>query len=119
MSKTVMIVDDSNVIRNKISQNLASNYEVIATASNGIDAVELYKELKPDLVTMDLTMPFMNGLECINEIMMTNHEARILVVSALSDRATAIRAMKLGAQGFLVKPFTDQELLDAIEEVMN
>lgn len=120
MNYTLLIVDDSNVVRNRIGRNSSSNnFEVVATAGNGLDALELYKKHKPSLVTMDLTMPKMDGLECIQAIMEYDANASILVISALSDKATGIKALKYGARGFICKPFTDEELVEALEEMMN
>lgn len=120
MNYTLLIVDDSNVVRNRIGRNSSSNnFEVVATAGNGLDALELYKKHKPNLVTMDLTMPKMDGLECIQAIMEYDANASILVISALSDKATGIKALKYGARGFICKPFTDEELVEALEEMMN
>lgn len=119
MGLKLMIVDDSNIIRNKIARSLAQHHlTVVATASNGEEAVKLFAEHKPDVVTMDLTMPRMDGLECIRNISKLNPASRILVVSALADKATAIQALKEGAQGFLCKPFTEDELTEAIDELL-
>lgn len=120
MSKKVMIVDDSAVIRNRITRHSgAMKFEVVATAANGADAIALYKEHRPDLVTMDLTMPKVDGLECIYEIINFDENANILVISALADKATGIKALQLGARGFIYKPFTDEELFEAFEEMMD
>lgn len=118
MQKTVMIVDDSHMIRNRIERCLSQDqWQVVAVAQNGAEAVELYQHYHPQLVTMDLTMPEMDGLSCIQQICALNADAKILVISALSDKATGIQALKLGAQGFLYKPFTDQELKEAVMEM--
>ncbi|OSI18367.1 response regulator [Neisseria dentiae] len=115
---TIMVVDDSNIIRNRITRGSESmRFDVVATAANGRDAVQLYDVLRPDIVTMDLTMPEMNGLECIRNIISLNEEANILVVSALADKATGIKALEYGARGFLYKPFTDEELFEALNEM--
>ncbi len=120
MTYKLLIVDDSNVIRNRIGRHSSlMNFEVVATAINGLDAVEQYRKFKPDLVTMDLTMPHMDGLESIQAIMDIDPDANILVVSALSDKATGIRALKYGARGFICKPFTDTQLSKALEEMMS
>lgn len=113
---TLMTVDDSNIIHNKIERTTSGNrhFRVVARAHNGQIAVERYKLYKPDIVTMDLTMPQVDGLECIQKIKFFDAKAKILVVSALSDKATAIRALKLGAKGFISKPFTDEDLLNAL-----
>ncbi|MDO4694697.1 MAG: response regulator [Eikenella sp.] len=117
--KKIMIVDDSNVIRNRISRGSnGADFLVVATASNGLEAVDLYRQHRPDLVTMDLTMPKMDGLACIAAITELDENANILVISALSDKATGIRALELGARGFICKPFTDSELSEALEEMI-
>lgn len=114
-----MIVDDSMIIRNRIERALTDyNLNVVGVAENGVKAVEMLKEKKPKMVTMDLTMPEMDGVECIEEILKIDPDLIILVVSALSDKATAIEAMKKGAHGFLCKPFTEQELTSAIAKLI-
>ena len=112
--KTILIVDDSELIRNEIREYFKNVFSGIHVAKNGKDAVEKVMAIKPDIITMDLTMPEMDGVKCIQEIMDLDPEARILVVSALSDNHTCINALKLGAQGFLDKPFTEEELRNAI-----
>ncbi len=115
--KTIMIVDDSNVIRNKIQRACGHNFEVVGTARNGEEAVVLFNELRPDAITMHLTMPKMDGLHCISELMAIDDEVNILVISALSDKATGIKAIELGARGFLYKPFGDEALIEALTEI--
>ena len=116
-----MIVDDSNIIRNRIARIVEDerlpNTEIVAIANNGAEAVKLFISTQPDVITMDLTMPEMDGVECTSTIMGINPSVQILVVSALSDKATAINALKQGAQGFLYKPFTDDELINALLEL--
>ncbi len=114
-----MVVDDSMVIREKIENILKDeNFEIVGTAQNGLEALEQFKALKPRVMTLDITMPLMDGIETIEKIMEIDSEVRILVVSALADKTTLIRAMHLGAYGFLCKPFRDIELVDAIEELI-
>ncbi|SUO96233.1 response regulator [Suttonella indologenes] len=115
----MLIVDDSMIIRNKIAR-LPSNasYKIVGKAKNGMEAVDLFRTFKPDIVTMDLTMPEMDGLECIQELIKIDPEVQILVISALSDKATGIKALELGANGFLTKPFSDDELLKTLNELM-
>ena len=115
----LMIVDDSRIIRRKIARCLEDHeLEIIGRASNGVEAVEIFKETRPDLVTMDLTMPEMDGIECVETLVNLDPSVKILVVSALADKATAIEALKKGANGFLCKPFTDRELSDALSELI-
>ena len=117
--KKLMIVDDSRVIRNRIQRALNDfSLDVVASARDGVEAVTLAEQTRPDVVTMDLTMPEMNGIECIEEILKIKPDMLILVVSALADKATAIEALKRGAHGFLCKPFTEQELTDALAELI-
>ena len=119
MSKRIMIVDDSNVIRNRISRGSGTmDFEVVASAANGEEAIALYRQHHPDVVTMDLTMPKMDGLECIYQLTSLDENANILVVSALSDKATGIKALQLGERGFLYKPFSDEELFQALNEML-
>ena len=94
------------------------DFEVVASAANGEEAIALYRQHHPDVVTMDLTMPKMDGLECIYQLTSLDENANILVVSALSDKATGIKALQLGARGFLYKPFSDEELFQALNEML-
>ncbi len=117
--KSLMIVDDSNIIRRKIERcHDSEKFNVVASAANGAQALSLFKQFHPQLVTMDLTMPEMDGVSCIQQLMAQDPELRILVISALSDKATGIEALKRGARGFLCKPFSDQQLLDALNELI-
>lgn len=116
----LMIVDDSNIIRNRIERSLQDlQIEVVATAGNGEDALHLFKEHKPDLITMDLTMPKVDGLECIQQIWALSQDVSILVVSALSDRKTGLKALQYGARGFICKPFTEEQLVLALSKLIN
>lgn len=114
-----MVVDDSNIIRRRIErcQQSSTQFNVVATASNGLEAVKTFKEVNPDVVTMDLTMPEMDGIECISALIAINPDVVILVISALSDKATGIDALERGARGFVCKPFTDEALTAALLEI--
>ena len=115
----LMIVDDSNIMRRRIERSQQfEELELVGTAANGVDALELFKKTDPDVVTMDLTMPRMDGIECIGRLVALKPAVRILVISALADKATAVEAMEMGANGFLNKPFTDRQLNEAIAELM-
>jgi two-component system chemotaxis response regulator CheY len=114
----LMIVDDSNVIRSKIRRSVQNDrLKLIASASNGAEALTHARVTQPDVVTMDLTMPHMDGIECIEKLIAMNPDILILVVSALSDRSTGIEALEKGARGFLLKPFTETEINDALTEL--
>ena len=115
----LLIVDDSNIMRRRIERSQQFDaLEVVGTAANGLEALELFRATQPDIVTMDITMPQMDGIECIEKLVALRPAVRILVISALADKATAVEAMEKGANGFLNKPFTDRQLNEAIAELM-
>ena len=115
----LMIVDDSNIMRRRIERSQQfEELELVGTASNGVEAIEMFRKMDPDVITMDLTMPQMDGIECIENIVKLKPAVRILVISALADKATAVEAMEKGANGFLNKPFTDRQLNEAIAELI-
>lgn len=117
----LMIVDDSNMIRQRISRVVQTGglggVSIVALARNGAEAVRLAQATRPDVVTMDLTMPEMDGIDCIQALMRSFPKINILVISALSDKSTAIAALRLGARGFVAKPFSDDELRLALLDV--
>lgn len=117
----LLIVDDSNIIRSRIERAYSTDFamEIVGKAKNGVEAVEMAKSLKPNLVTMDLTMPEMDGVSCINHMIDMDAKIKILVVSALSDVATGLEAIEKGARGFLCKPFTDDQLQEAMQKVIS
>ena len=118
-SYKLMIVDDSNLMRRRIERSQQfEELELVGTAADGVQALELFKRTDPDVVTMDITMPHMDGIECIARLVEMKPAIRILVVSALADKATAVEAMERGANGFLNKPFTDRQLNEAIAELI-
>jgi two-component system chemotaxis response regulator CheY len=114
-----MVVDDSNVIRRRIErvQDLPQ-IEFVGAARNGREALDMHQRLRPTLVTMDLTMPEMDGGECVRQLVERDPDIRILVISALADKLTAIDAIEQGASGFLCKPFTDRQLNDALRKLI-
>jgi two-component system chemotaxis response regulator CheY len=118
----LMIVDDSNMIRSRISRVVQAgglaNVALVGLARNGAEALRIARATQPEVVTMDLTMPEMDGVQCISELLRMLPKTNILVVSALADKSTAIAALKLGARGFVAKPFSDDELKMALLDVM-
>lgn len=118
----LMVVDDSMVFRNRIARLAADprlpRVQLVAMAENGEEAIAQARHHRPDLVTMDLTMPRMDGPACLEVLREQLPEARILVVSALSDRATALNALAKGAHGFLLKPFSDDQMVQSLQELM-
>lgn len=114
-----MIVDDSTVTRRKIERTQQKSlFQVVASVGDGHAAISAFKEFNPEVITMDLTMPEMDGTETIAAIRLLSKSVRILVISALNDKATAIKALQKGAQGFIFKPFSDYELQDALLDVI-
>ncbi len=117
----LLIVDDSNLIRTRIASVVKTTQmkgvRIVGLARNGLEAITLAKQHRPDVVTMDLTMPEMDGVETIRQLITLSPPPNILVVSALNDKSTAIMALRLGARGFINKPFTDQELSAALLDV--
>ena len=115
--KSVLIVDDSRVSR-KLLINLLehSGYEIAGEAINGKEGIELYKKLSPDVVTMDITMPEMNGMECLRLIREYDPEAKIILITAAGQLEKQQEAEAAGAVGFITKPYNNQEILDAISK---
>ncbi len=115
----MLIVDDSTVMQRKIQRSITLEQVTdFLTASNGVEAIEVFKREMPELVTMDLTMPEMDGVECVQHLVALKPDVMILVISSLSDKATTIQAMKNGAKGFLTKPFDDDQINTALEELI-
>ena len=119
MAKRVMIVDDAQFMRMVIKDIVVKmGLEVVGEAGNGEEAIKAYDLYRPELVTMDITMPNMDGISCIEVLMNKNPQLRILVISALADKLTGILALEKGARGFLAKPFNDRQLNDALCELV-
>ncbi|WP_315121910.1 response regulator [uncultured Clostridium sp.] len=115
----VLIVDDAAFMRMMIKDILEKNgYEVIGEANNGIKAVELYKKERPDIVTMDITMPDMDGIQAVKEIKAMDSSAKIIMCSAMGQQTMVMDAIKAGAKDFIVKPFQADRVLEAIKKVV-
>jgi two-component system chemotaxis response regulator CheY len=115
--KRILLVDDAVFMR-MILRRIAEDagYEVVGEASNGKEAIQKYSELKPDLVTMDITMPEMNGIEATKEILNIDKDARIIMVSAMGQHSMVTDAMEAGARDFIVKPFNRDNVMEKIEK---
>lgn len=119
MGNRVLVVDDAAFMRMMIKDILKKGgFEVVGEAEDGIKAVEKYKELKPDLVTMDITMPEMDGITAVKEIRKINSNALIIMCSAMGQQAMVIDAIQAGAKDFVVKPFQPDRVLEAIRKVL-
>jgi two-component system chemotaxis response regulator CheY len=118
MAKTVLIVDDAAFMRMMLKDILTkANYEVIGEASNGQEAVEKYQELKPNFVTMDITMPVKDGIQATKEIMKIEPNAKIIVCSAMGQQAMVIESIQAGAKDFIVKPFQANRVIEALQKL--
>lgn len=117
---TVLIVDDSLVMRMQLKSMIEKlNLQVVGEAENGEVAIRKYKELKPDLVTMDITMPEMNGIEAVKEIMKINPNAKIVMCSAMGQQSMILDAIQAGAKDFIVKPFDPPRVQQSLMKIFN
>ncbi|HCZ07066.1 MAG: two-component system, chemotaxis family, chemotaxis protein CheY [Thermotogota bacterium] len=118
MSLKVLIVDDAAFMRMLLKDIITkAGYEVVGEASNGVEAVQKYKELKPDVVTMDITMPEMDGIQAIKEIKKIDPDAKVIVCSAMGQQAMVVEAIQAGAKDFIVKPFQHSRVVEALAKV--
>ncbi|SDH95429.1 two-component system, chemotaxis family, response regulator CheY [Alteribacillus persepolensis] len=116
---SVLIVDDAAFMRMMLKDILEKNdFTVAGEAANGQEAVDMYNELQPDLVTMDITMPEKDGIEALKEIKENHSEASIIMCSAMGQQAMVIDAIQAGAKDFIVKPFQADRVMDAIQKVL-
>ena len=118
MAKRVLIVDDALFMRNLLRDIFeAAGWDVVAEAENGLQAVEAYNSHQPDLVTMDIVMPEMGGIDAMRKILSTHAEAQVVMCSALGQESMVMDAIKAGAKDFIVKPFQDSQVLEVVERV--
>lgn len=117
---TVLMVDDSRTSRKILREILEKGgYEVIGEATNGEEGFLKYKELRPDIVTMDITMPKMDGIESLSLIRKENENARVIMITAAGQKEKMIDAVKRGASEFITKPFDEAEILDALDKLVD
>ena len=120
MSIRILIADDAIFMRSMLKNILTkADYSVCGEAADGAEAIERYKELKPDLVTMDIVMPGMSGIEVVREIIKIDPNAKILMCSAMGQKTLVMDAIKNGAKDFIVKPFQASRVLEAIENIIS
>jgi two-component system, chemotaxis family, chemotaxis protein CheY len=116
---TVLVCDDAIFMRTMIADILTqAGYEVVGEAETGTQAVERYRALRPDLVTMDIVMPDMSGIEAVREICKEDPEAKILMCSAMGQQALVVEAIQAGAKDFVVKPFQPSRVLEAVQRLV-
>jgi len=115
----VLVCDDAIFMRTMIGDILSqAGYEVVGEAETGTQAVEKYVSLKPDIVTMDIVMPDMGGIDAVREIVQHDPGARILMCSAMGQQALVVEAIQAGAKDFVVKPFQPSRVLEAVQRVL-
>lgn len=120
MRQRILIVDDAAFMRMMIKDILSKNgFDVVGEAQDGVQAVEKYNELEPDLVTMDITMPEKDGITALKEIKAKHPSAKIIMCSAMGQQAMVIDAIQAGAKDFIVKPFQSDRVIEAIQKALN
>ncbi|MBF0208838.1 MAG: response regulator [Oligoflexia bacterium] len=117
--KKILIADDALIIRVMLSDILAGGgHEVVGQAQNGIEAIAKYKELQPDLITLDIVMPEMDGIAALEEILKISPEAKIIMISAIDQKESLIKAIKLGARDYIIKPFENIRVLASVKKIL-
>jgi len=120
MGKNILIVDDAAFMRMMVKDILVKNgFTVVGEAQDGMEAIEKYKELSPDLVTMDITMPEMDGITALKQIKEINSGAKVIMCSAMGQQAMVIDAIQAGAKDFIVKPFQAARVIEAIQKALD
>jgi two-component system, chemotaxis family, chemotaxis protein CheY len=116
----ILIVDDAKFMRMTLSDILIrNNHEIVGEGENGREAIALYHELQPDLVTMDITMPEMSGLEAMKEIRHNYPQAKVIMCSAMGQQRMVVEAIEAGAKDFIVKPFDEGRVIEAVNRVLS
>ncbi len=115
----ILIVDDAKFMRMTLSNILKkANHEIVGEGENGREAVELYQMLKPDIVTLDITMPVMNGIEAVKAIKQVDENAKIIMCSAMGQQKMVVEAIEAGAIDFIVKPFEESRVIEAVARAL-
>lgn len=119
MAKRILITDDALFMRVTLKNILTQNgFEVVGEAANGLESVKLYNELKPDLVTMDITMPEMDGISAVREIRSADPGAKVIMCTAMGQKNMVVEAIEAGAKDFIVKPFQPDRVLEAVNKLL-
>lgn len=115
----ILIIDDSAMSRNKLRKILEkNNHTIVGEAQDGVEGLHKFKELSPELVTLDVTMPNMDGLQCLKEILMANEDAKVIMITALGKGDTMLDALDAGATNYITKPFEELNVLDVIADAL-
>ncbi|MFB6112549.1 MAG: chemotaxis protein CheY [Halodesulfurarchaeum sp.] len=119
MARGVLLVDDSEFMRNLLREILESDFDIVAEAENGVEAVELYQSHDPDLVMMDIVMPIRDGIEATAKIKQMDSGANVIMCTSIGQEEKMKRAVKAGADGYITKPFQKPSVMDAIDTVIS
>ena len=119
MANDVLIVDDSEFMRNLLREILEEKFEIAGEAENGVEAIELYKEKQPDLVMMDIVMPIRDGIEATGEIKQFDGGSRVIMCTSIGQEEKMKKAVKAGADGYITKPFQKPSVMEAINDVIS
>ena len=119
MGARILVVDDAQFMRMMLKNILSgAGYEIVGEGENGVQAIEKYKDLKPDLVVMDMIMPEMGGIDAVREIVKLDPGAKVLMCSAMGQQALVVEAIQVGARDFIVKPFQPAGVLEAVAKAL-
>lgn len=119
MTKTILVVDDIAFVRKTLTEIFTEgHYEVIGQAADGKEAIELFTKLKPDLVTLDLVMPKMSGIEAARQIIKTDPHAKLIMITAMAQENLVMEAINAGIRDYILKPFTAQDILRTAERAL-
>ena len=122
MKKTTFVITDDAVFMRGLLRKIiesSDEYEVVGEASNGLEAIEIAQQLQPDIITLDITMPVMDGIQAVSKILEVSPNSKIIIVSAMGQQHMVIEAMKQGAKDFVTKPFEKSRVFQAIENVLS
>ena len=118
--KRILVADDSSFLRNALKKIMEKNgYEVIGMAENGLETVTKYKELKPDLVVLDVIMPQMNGLEVLKLLRAVDPNAAVVMVSSMSTKESVVNCIQAGAKNYILKPFEEAKVIEVVQKVLS
>lgn len=118
-TKSVLIVDDSSVMRNMLAKFFNDNgFDVVGKAADGLEAIEMFEKLNPDIMTLDIIMPKMRGTEVLEKIMERYPEATVVMASSVSDARTVMKCLKIGAKQYILKPYDEEKVLTAIKKAL-
>lgn len=119
MPKTVLIVDDIAFVRKTLSEILTqAHYQIVGEATDGAEAIQLYNQVRPDVVTMDVVMPNMSGIDATRKILKLDKNAKVVIISAMGQENLVMEAINVGAKDYILKPFSSDEVLKTIERAL-